>query len=196
MKQKTPVEEVSHRIWTIPNLLSFFRLALIPVFVWLYWMEKNYPWAAIVLVLSCITDLADGWIARHFHMISVLGKALDPIADKLTQGVLLICLLSRFPAMGIPLVLLIFKEAVSGIIRLRLLRQSGQVYGAAWHGKISTVLLDALALLHVVWYHIPPAVSYLCIGICTAFMFVSFLLYCVQLSKTMRRDSGQQKRTN
>ena len=192
MKQNAHAEEVSHKILTFPNLLSFFRLALIPVFVWLYWKEKNYLGTAAVLVLSCITDLADGWIARRFHMISVLGKALDPIADKLTQGVMLICLLSRFPAMGIPLILLIAKEAVSGLIRLRLLQKKGRVEGAAWHGKVATALLDALALLHVVWYNIPSPISHLCIGVCTVFMAISFLLYCIQIPKELKQDSGPQ----
>ncbi len=50
-----------------------------------------------MLLLSGVTDLADGFIARHFHMISDLGKVLDPVADKLTQAAVLFCLITRFP---------------------------------------------------------------------------------------------------
>ena len=83
------------QILTIPNLLSVVRLALIPVIVWLYSYEKNYYAAIGVILLSGATDIIDGWIARHFNMISDFGKALDPLADKLTQAALLLCLLSK-----------------------------------------------------------------------------------------------------
>ena len=67
-------------ILTIPNLLSLFRLLLIPVYMSIYWKE-NYYLAAAILVVSCLTDAVDGWIARRFNMISNLGKLLDPVAD-------------------------------------------------------------------------------------------------------------------
>lgn len=67
-----------NQILTIPNLLSVVRLALIPVIVWLYSYEKNYYAAIGVILLSGATDIIDGWIARHFNMISDFGKAIDP----------------------------------------------------------------------------------------------------------------------
>ena len=73
------------RIWTIPNILSIFRMVLIPVFVWTYCGLKNDLATALVLLLSGISDTADGIIARRFNMITTLGKAIDPVADKLTQ---------------------------------------------------------------------------------------------------------------
>ena len=80
----------SRKILTIPNLLSAFRLVLAGVFAAVYLHAKtrqDYHIAVGILMLSGITDCADGKIARHFHMISELGKILDPIADKLTQAV-------------------------------------------------------------------------------------------------------------
>ena len=74
------------QILTIPNLLSVVRLALIPVIVWLYSFEQNYHAAIGVILLSAATDIVDRWIARRFNMISDFGKALDPLADKLTQA--------------------------------------------------------------------------------------------------------------
>lgn len=65
------------RILTIPNVLSFFRLALIPVIIVLY--AKNEVWWAFgMLVLSGVTDVVDGWVARTYHMVSNFGKAIDP----------------------------------------------------------------------------------------------------------------------
>ena len=68
--------------FSIPNLMGYFRLLLIPVFCYLYLAKEAYHWAAGVVLLSSLTDLFDGMIARKFNMITNLGKALDPIADK------------------------------------------------------------------------------------------------------------------
>lgn len=86
--------------------------------------------------MSGATDLADGYIARRFHMVSDLGKMLDPVADKLTQGAILICLVTRFPRMWLPLILLAVKEAFVGITSLLVIRKSGAVAGGrlAWQG--------------------------------------------------------------
>ncbi len=73
---------VSTRIVTIPNLLSLFRLLLIPVFLVLLVLGA-YVWALIVLVVSSATDFVDGYVARHFNQVSRLGQLLDPAADRL-----------------------------------------------------------------------------------------------------------------
>ena len=165
------------KIVTIPNILSFFRLCLIPVIIWLYIGEKNYLWAGIVLILSGATDLADGFIARHFHMISDLGKVLDPVADKLTQAAMLFCLCTRFPLMILPLVLMIVKEGFMGISGIMIIRKTGSVFGADWHGKAATVLLYAAMIVHVFWYEVPVLVSDLMIGACSLMIVISLILY-------------------
>ena len=165
------------RILTIPNLLSFFRLCLIPVFMWLYCVEKNYLWTGIILILSGLTDTVDGIIARKFNMISDLGKVLDPIADKLTQTAMLFCLLTRFPLMIAPLALMVVKEFFMGVTGLLVIRKTGEVFGADWHGKVNTWLLYAMIILHVFWYNIPDTVSRVLIGICVVMMLISLVLY-------------------
>ena len=74
--------KVSDRIVTIPNLLSFFRLLLIPVFLVLL-VNGQYIWALVVLVGSSLTDFVDGFIARHFDQVTRVGQLLDPAADRL-----------------------------------------------------------------------------------------------------------------
>ena len=165
------------RILTIPNLLSFFRLCLIPVFMWLYCVEKNYLWTGIILILSGLTDTVDGIIARKFNMICDLGKVLDPIADKLTQAAMLFCLLTRFPLMIAPLALMVVKEFFMGVTGLLVIRKTGEVFGADWHGKVNTWLLYAMMILHVFWYNIPDTVSRVLIGICVVMMLISLVLY-------------------
>lgn len=73
---------VSTRIWTIPNVLSFFRLALIPPFLALL-VTHQYAWAVLVVAVSSLTDFVDGFIARHFNQVTRLGQLLDPAADRL-----------------------------------------------------------------------------------------------------------------
>lgn len=108
-------------IFTIPNLMSYFRILLIPVFCAVYLTASNtkdYYIAAGILLVSSLTDLFDGRIARRFHMVTELGKALDPIADKLTHAALAVCLAVRYPLMRALLVLMAVKEGYMGIMGL------------------------------------------------------------------------------
>lgn len=82
-------------VWTIPNLLSFIRILLIPVFAYLFY-KGELIWAVVVLALSGLSDFFDGKIARRFNQVSELGKILDPIADKLTQATIAIMLFFTF----------------------------------------------------------------------------------------------------
>lgn len=176
------------KILTIPNLLSVLRLCMIPIFVWLYCAEQNYFLTAIVLLLSGLTDMADGFIARRFHMISDFGKALDPVADKLTQAAMLFCLVIRFPMMWAPLIVLTLKEISSGIVSLLAIRKSGVVTGAVWHGKVTTVLLYAMMLIHLIWFDIPHTVSNVLIGLCVAMMLYSWGRYGWSHVKSLAED--------
>lgn len=180
------------KILTIPNLLSFFRLCLIPVFMWLYCVEKNYLWTGIILIISGLTDTVDGIIARKFNMISDLGKVLDPIADKVTQAAMLFCLLTRFPLMIAPLALMVVKEFFMGVTGLLVIQKTGKVFGADWHGKVNTWLLYAMMILHVFWYNIPDIVSKVLIGICVVMMLISLVLYGRHNLKALR-ETGTEK---
>lgn len=184
--------ETQNRIFTIPNLLSFFRLCLIPAFMWLYCVEKNYLWTGIILILSGLTDTVDGIIARKFNMISDLGKMLDPIADKLTQAAMLFCLLTRFPLMIAPLALMVVKEFFMGVTGLLVIQKTGKVFGADWHGKVNTWLLYAMMILHVFWYDIPDIASKVLIGVCVVMMLISLLLYGRNNMKALR-ETGEEE---
>lgn len=168
------------RIVTIPNVLSVFRISLIPVIVWLYCFKRDYLLATAVLTLSGVTDVVDGFIARRFHMISDVGKALDPIADKLTQIAMLSCLVTRFPFMLLPLVLLVVKELFAGITGLITIKKTGVVLAAVWHGKLTTVALYAMMALHLIWYTIPLSVSNVLVVLCTMIMLNSAILYGIR----------------
>lgn len=178
------------KILTIPNLLSLFRLCLIPVIIWLYCLKKDYGWTAFTLALSGLTDMADGIIARRFHMVSDFGKAFDPVADKLTQIAMLFCLVTRFPLMLVPLILLTVKEILAAVLNTLASKKTGRVMAAVWHGKLNTVLLYTVMLVHVIWGNIPPLASNLLIGACTAMMLVSAVLYSIRSIRALTNRKG------
>ena len=179
-------KEYQHKILTIPNLLSILRILMIPLFVWLYVGKQDYWGTAIVLLLSGVTDTLDGFIARRFHMISDVGKALDPIADKLTQIAMLACLLTRFPLILLPLLVLVVKEVTDGVMGLVILKKTGEVHSADWHGKVTTTLLYATMILHVIWFDIPHALSVGLLLLCTGMLILSFILYLIRNTRLVQ----------
>lgn len=137
----------------VPNAMSLLRIALVPVFVVLYLLSSEERpdlmyWSFAVLILSGITDSLDGIIARKFNQITDLGKLLDPVADKLTQVAVVVCLATRFSQL-IPLVVICFvKELAQSIGGLMLLWRGAEVRGASWYGKVCTfVFYGAMALI-------------------------------------------------
>lgn len=131
-------------IFTIPNILSLFRLVLIPVYVIIYLharIDTDYYLAAGILAVSCLTDLIDGKIARHFNMISTLGKILDPLADKATQFTLIICLTFKYSVLWYLVALFIIKESFQLIAGGINLRKGIMLKGALLSGKICTTIL-------------------------------------------------------
>ena len=139
-----PIKNWKREIFTIPNLLSLFRLLLIPLYISIYLnaeSERDYFLAAAILAVSCLTDMIDGQIARRCNMISTVGKVLDPRADKATQLSLSLCLAVRHSVLWLLVVLFSVKEIfqlVAGLIRLK----KGMILkGALYSGKISTTIL-------------------------------------------------------
>ena len=181
-----------NKILTIPNLLSLFRLLLIPVIIWLYTVRKDYFPAGALLILSGLTDLADGFIARHFNAVSNVGKILDPIAGKLTQAAMLFCLITRFPLMAAPFGVLVLKEIFIGTTGLLMIRKTGKVVGADFHGKVATTLLYAMMILHIFWIGITPAVSATTIVICLVSMLFTLVVYGKRNVRVLRGKKEEQ----
>ncbi|MGI6181018.1 MAG: CDP-alcohol phosphatidyltransferase family protein [Agathobaculum sp.] len=133
-------------IFTIPNIIGYIRILLIPVFCWLYVTAqepKDYLLAAGVVLFSSFTDLFDGMIARKFNQVTELGKILDPVADKLTHGALAVCLATRYPLMWALIALMLLKEGYMAVMGLHFLKQDKMLDGAMWFGKVCTAILFA-----------------------------------------------------
>ena len=165
------------KIFTIPNILSFFRLCLLPCIVYFYINIKDYKLTAILLIISGITDVLDGYIARTFNMVSDLGKILDPIADKATQAIVLLCLITRFKWLIIPFIGILIKELFMTITGMMVIKKTGEVYSAKWHGKLATFMLDVMIIIHIIFYNIPYTFSYTLMIISTLLILLSFYNY-------------------
>lgn len=164
-------------VLTIPNMLSLFRLLLIPLIVWLYCGQKKYKVTIAVVALSGATDIIDGKIARKFNMVSDVGKVLDPIADKLTQMALVICLASRYKWMWALLVLFAIKECFMALWGFLALKFTDTVNSAKWYGKACTVVLYTVMMILILFADIPQTAANVLIIICAAAMLISLILY-------------------
>lgn len=175
-----------NKIITVPNILSFIRLCLIPVILWEYIFLKKYILAAVTVIISGITDVVDGFIARKFNMVSHVGRILDPVADKLTQMAVIACLCSRYIMMVVPLAILVVKELANGIIALVMLKRTGNTINSRWHGKLATVILYVMMVTHLFWVNIPTFVSDIFIWTSIGAMALSFVLYTLQNSEAIK----------
>ena len=163
-------------ILTIPNLLSVIRILLIPIIVILY-VRDRFLAAVLVIVLSGLTDVVDGKIARRFNMVSDFGKFLDPVADKLTQGALAVCLFSRYPVMIGLFLLMALKEGLQFFWGLKALKATDNLDSANWYGKACTVTLYAVMVILFLFSEIPPVAANLLIILCIVMLAISMVLY-------------------
>lgn len=195
-KEKARIEHAqqadTHRILTVPNLLSFFRILLIPVIICLYFKEQ-YWWAFGLLVLSGATDVVDGWIARTFHVVSDFGKAIDPVADKLTQIALLLCLMPM--KCWWMVAILITKEASIGILTLIALRRTHSVYSAGWYGKICTVVIYLSMFVLILWRDADPTFVLVDAIVCSALIALAFVLYLIRYTAILRGAGKKEGQT-
>ena len=140
----------------IPNILTTVRLALVPIFAYSMLGAGNYYLSAAIFILSGITDIVDGYIARHFNMVTNFGKVYDPFVDKLMQITAVVCLVLNGVIPIWLLAIVIVKETAmivtGGILYLRKI-----VVSSNWYGKAATVVLYAIVLIMIVWRDIPPA---------------------------------------
>jgi cardiolipin synthase len=172
-------------ILTIPNMLSFLRILLIPIMVACYTYYHNHVATVIVIALSAITDVLDGKIARKFNMISDFGKFIDPVADKLTQLFMIICLVFKYPKMGGLILLMVLKESFLFLISYITFKKTGIVNGSKWYGKITTFMLYAIMLALFLFPNIPLRIVDPLISLCYLFIFGSLLMYTRLFTTTL-----------
>ena len=179
------IQSLNKEIFTVPNILVYIRVLLIPVFVYIYIQadcDMDYYMALLVMVVAFLTDFFDGKIARKFNLVTDLGKVLDPIADKLYQFSVALCLMFEFPKMILIAILLFVKEMVMGLMGLILLNKGGKVFGARWYGKICTGIVD-LSMVFLFFTplmfdgNVPMKLCDFLVSVCAASLVITSFLY-------------------
>lgn len=140
----------------IPNMLSSIRILMVPVFAIIYFSDiKNAHYVALsIFILAGLTDLLDGYIARHFDLISKIGTVLDPLADKLMELTALTCL-TIDKAIPLWLMLIIVSKELAMIITgiYMYFRKKSTVIPSNWFGKSATVLFSLAILMTIIYPH-------------------------------------------
>lgn len=167
--------------WTVPNVLSLLRIAVLPLFVVFYLNSDTHPallwWAGAVLVISGLTDLFDGWIARTFHQISDVGKLLDPLADKLTQLTVVGCLATHYFELVWLAAVCLAKELVQVVGGLLLLHKGDAVRGSRWFGKVATFLFYGVMVAMVAFPDMPDWLRIALVVLVIVAMVAAFVGY-------------------
>ncbi len=178
--------------FTLPNLLTYARVILIPFIVWTYLGLEKYNISAALIIVSGLTDCVDGFIARRFNMITDFGKIIDPIADKMTQIVVVACLAFRYRLMIVLVGVLLFKEFFVGIMGLLVLRATDVVDGSKWYGKLATILFYLVIVL-LLGVPMETKTADLLIISCLIAMLLSLVLYTIRYTMIL---NGAHKKSN
>jgi cardiolipin synthase len=189
-----PVSE--SRILTIPNVISFVRLLMIPVFLYLLFWRENRAAAAGLLAVLGATDWVDGYIARHFHQTSTLGKILDPVADRL---LLLTAVIAIIVDGSIPpgvAVLIVVREGAVAITALVLAALGARRIDVTWSGKAGTFgLMFALPLFlasesTVGWADWAEVLAWICVIPGLVFGYIAMFQYIPLGLQALREGRG------
>lgn len=182
----------SGQIWTIPNLLSFFRIVLAILFCFLFDhgrpLAENWP-AFAVLGLSALSDFLDGKLARALNQVSELGKLLDPIADYLTKFALILCFVRKYPALIGFLLLFLARVFIVAAAGWKTVRLVGENQGAILAGKADTAVFYAVMLALVVFPNIPTALAYAMVCVSAVMMLLAIFFYLRHFHRLRARAS-------
>ncbi|MDO4733230.1 MAG: CDP-alcohol phosphatidyltransferase family protein [Bacillota bacterium] len=178
------------QILTWPNLLSLFRLLLIPLFSWLYCSEGRYAEALFVIIVSALSDVADGFIARKYNMVSDLGKILDPVADKLTQAALLFCLSCHYRWVLPLLIVFSLRELCMLLMAYITILKYASVNSAKWYGKLNTAVMYGVSMLLILFPGMPGTLANALLIFCGLILCITFFLYLIFYINLWKR-SGQ-----
>ena len=182
------------RIATLPNALSFARILLIPVFVWLLLRRGTEAAGLILLTLVVSTDWIDGYIARHTGQVSNVGKLLDPIADRLAiaSGLVAVVVREAFPLWAALLVIVrdVLVIAAGGIVLL----MARVTIDVRWIGKVATFALMA-AIPSIAWgnfrlvlHELALPAGWILFSIGIAAYYIAAVVYAFDLVHAIQRE--------
>lgn len=177
------MEKTQNKIFNIPNVLSMIRMLLIPLFVYFYFDASDsrisYLYAGITLIVSGLTDLVDGVVARRFNQITQLGKILDPLADKLTQLAVVVCVAIKYSSTILTVVLSVFviKEVLMLIGGAIMIKKKISIRGSKWYGKVATVVFYAVMAAIALFDTLSIEARVIMVSVAAVFMLFAFVQY-------------------
>ncbi len=189
---------------TIPNWLSFIRIALIPVFAVLF--LKGYVLAAVIIMIcAALTDLFDGKIARKYNQVSNLGKILDPIADKLSQMAIVVVLIVAYWDNAIKYLFMFFivKEVIMIVGGAVLLSLGMRPTAAEIWGKVATTVFyicmifilafgHSGALCDLTGFTLPDAVTWVLVAVSAICTLISLLGYAPGFIRQLKENKSEK----
>ena len=174
--------------FTIPNLMGYFRILLVPVYlVFFYYSASTKEWPNVyywltlaTIVVSGLTDFFDGRVARRFNQVTDFGKMLDPIADKITIGAIIVSLAWQHKIVIVMIILYIIKEGYMALMGMRIMKKGGKVDGAMWYGKVCTFVTYVVLIIILVFprmdekYIIGLAILNMAVMLFTFIMYIPY----------------------
>lgn len=189
------MKDYQHKIITIPNIISMFRVVLIPFIIYSFVKLNNIPLTVVLIAVSALSDILDGKIARKFNMVSDFGKFFDPVADKATQIALAICLAFKIKMMIPLLIFLLIKEIFMGVSGYIVIKRTGAPDQAKWYGKACTVVLYGSMMAMILFPGMPEWLSYALICLCAVFMLISIVGYAVLRRREIKESTTKNNGT-
>lgn len=162
----------------IPNILSVLRLLMIPLFVWVFFVENSPKWWCVCVFLAAeITDVIDGYLARKYGWITETGKILDPMADKLMQAAAMVCLAIENNIFIWIAVIFFAKELTLVTGALVLAKKISKVTPSSWFGKMATVIFAAFTTIFIMYPENPVLNIVLTVILAGALIFALSMYY-------------------
>ena len=175
----------------IPNILSLFRVLLVPVFAALMFMNIKYNlvFSAIIFILSGLTDVLDGYIARRFNMTTKLGRILDPLADKLMQFTAVICMaIKAILPFWVPVLFFVkdFLMLIGGLKSYKILKDMPR---SLWYGKLTTIVFYCFFISILIFNNMSSHIKMLLILIAVVIALFSLTMYLFRFIQIYRKDN-------
>ena len=188
------IKTIIKRNLTIPNLLSLIRILVIPPLI-IFLINQNFIMAGIMLVISGVSDMFDGMIARKLNQVTQLGKMLDPVADKLTLIAVILCINVLYPSI-LPFVIILFsKELLMLCGGAVLLKMKIKPPAANIYGKIATVVfyvsITTIIFLKAIWNIQNMILTNTLLLITTGFMLFALFQYAVIFFKLIKEKKSE-----
>ncbi len=176
----------------IPNILTTVRLIIIPFFAYSVLTEKNVWISVSLFLLSGITDIVDGWIARKFNMITDVGSVYDPLVDKLMQITAVVCLaITEIIPMWV--IWFVFIKEFTMIVTGSVLYIKKIVVHSNWYGKAATVFFYTVIFILIVFDDISEAAKNSLLGVLVGVLVIAAIGYLLKITGKNQSDVCDRK---